>query len=54
MDYEVETTKLGYLNFEICGMYKINWGKIDQESDSNKSHKSEPNKREKAILEITQ
>ena len=54
MAHEGDPTKLGYLNFEICGMYKINWGKIDQESDSNKSHKSEPNKREKAILEIPQ
>ena len=52
--HEGDTTKSAYLTFEICGMYKINWGTIDQESESNKYHTSEPNESAKAILEIPQ
>ena len=54
MDHEGETTKSGYLTFDLDGIFKINWRTLDQELDSNKASISGTNKITKAILEMPQ
>ena len=44
VSHEVDTNKLGCITFGPGGMYTINWGTLDQESESNKSPTCETNK----------
>ena len=45
-----EPTKSEYLTFGQGGMSTINWSKLYQDSESNKSPRGEPNKITKEIL----
>ena len=49
-----ETTELEYLTFDPGGLSTIDLRKLDQDSDSKKSPRCEPNKSTKSILEMSQ